>query len=103
ILVICLFYLRFADVYITHYSGTTDLWSRYNYPRAMLALFAIGWIGVTIRLVKKWYLEKEIQHRLEKEKLTVELQLLRSQLHPHFLFNTLNSLYAMTLERSTEA
>jgi len=103
ILAISLFYLRFADVYITHYSGVTSLWTRYNYPRAMLALFSIGWIAVTFRLVKKWYMEKEIQHRLEKEKLTVELQLLRSQLHPHFLFNTLNSLYAMTLERSAEA
>ena len=103
ILAISLCYLRFADVYIIHYSGDTRMWGRYNYPRAMLALFSTGWIAVTIRLVKKWYVEKEIQHRLEKEKLTVELQLLRSQLHPHFLFNTLNSLYAMTLERSAEA
>ncbi len=102
ILAIALTYLNFADVYITHYSGKKSLWP-YNWPRAMYALFSIGWIAVTIRLVKKWYVEKEIQHRLEKEKLTVELQLLRSQLHPHFLFNTLNSLYAMTLERSKEA
>jgi sensor histidine kinase YesM len=102
ILAIALTYLNFADVYITHYSGKKSLWP-YNWPRAMYALFSIGWIAVTIHLVKKWYVEKEIQHRLEKEKLTVELQLLRSQLHPHFLFNTLNSLYAMTLERSKEA
>jgi hypothetical protein len=103
IVVIALAYLRFADVYITHYSGTTSLWGPYNWPRALYALFGIGWIGVSIRLVKKWYVEKEIQDKLEKEKLTVELQLLRSQLHPHFLFNTLNSLYSMTLERSAEA
>ncbi len=67
------------------------------------SLFSVGWIAVTIRLVKYWYIEKETQHRLEKEKLTVELQLLRSQLHPHFLFNTLNSLYALTLESSKAA
>jgi len=103
ILAIALAYLRVADVYITHFSGTTSLWAPYNFPRAMLALFATGWIAVTIHLVRKWFAEKEIQHRLEKEKLTVELQLLRSQLHPHFLFNTLNSLYSMTLERSAEA
>ena len=102
ILAVALTYQNFADVYITHFSGKKSLWP-YNWPRAMYALFSIGWIAVTIRLVKKWYVEKEIQHRLEKEKLTVELQLLRSQLHPHFLFNTLNSLYAMTLERSQEA
>lgn len=103
ILAVSLTYGRFADVYLVHYSGNTRMWGPYNWPRAVWALFSIGWIAVTIRLVKKWYVEKEIQHRLEKEKLTVELQLLRSQLHPHFLFNTLNSLYAMTLERSAEA
>jgi hypothetical protein len=43
ILAISLAYLRFADVYITHYSGNTSMWGRYNYPRAMLALFSIGW------------------------------------------------------------
>ena len=102
ILLVALIYQNFADVYITHFSGKKTLWP-YNWPRATYALFSIGWIAVTIRLVKNWYVEKEIQYKLEKEKLTVELQLLRSQLHPHFLFNTLNSLYAMTLERSTEA
>jgi LytS/YehU family sensor histidine kinase len=103
ILAISVAYLRVADVYITHFSGSTSIWGPYNWPRVVYSLFSIGWIAVTIRLVKKWYVEKEIQHRLEKEKLTVELQLLRSQLHPHFLFNTLNSLYSMTLERSAEA
>jgi sensor histidine kinase YesM len=103
ILALSLFYLSFADVYITHFSGATRVWRPRGFPRETYALFSIGWIAVTIRLVRKWYVEKEIQHRLENEKLTVELQLLRSQLHPHFLFNTLNSLYAMTLERSEEA
>ena len=103
ILALSLLYLNFADVYITHFSGATRVWRPRAFPRETYALFSIGWIAVTIRLVKKWYVEKEIQNKLEKEKLTVELQLLRSQLHPHFLFNTLNSLYAMTLERSKEA
>lgn len=103
ILAVALFYMRFTDVYITHYSGARRMWGRYNYPRVAYSLFAIGWIAVTIRLVKKWYIEQEVQHRLEREKLTVELQLLKSQLHPHFLFNTLNSLYSMTLERSKDA
>ncbi len=103
ILAIALFYMRFADVYIIHYSHSTRLWMPGMFPRVIYSLFSVGWIAVTIRLVKYWYIEKETQHRLEKEKLTVELQLLRSQLHPHFLFNTLNSLYALTLERSKEA
>jgi len=37
---------------------------------------------------------------LEKESLQSELKFLRSQINPHFLFNTLNSLYALTLKKS---
>jgi sensor histidine kinase YesM len=98
-----LFYLRVADVYLLHYSGVRKLWVLSNFPRSISALFSIGWIAVSIKLVKWWYFEKEIQQKLEKEKLIVELQLLKSQLHPHFLFNTLNSLYSLTLEQSRQA
>src|ERR1700753_2576381 len=92
ILSVSLFYMRLADVYFIHYSGSDRLWLPRNFARSIFAIFSVGWIAVTIKLVKYWYLEKEVQQRLEKEKLIVELQLLKSQLHPHFLFNTLNSL-----------
>jgi len=102
ILSIALLYLRIADVYFLHYSGHTELWLPENFPHSLYALFSIGWAAVTIKLVKKWYREKEKQQQLEKEKLVVELQLLKSQLHPHFLFNTLNSLYSFSLEKSEQ-
>ncbi|HMH31947.1 MAG TPA: histidine kinase, partial [Puia sp.] len=98
-----LFCLRLSDVYLTHYSGSGSLWMPRGFPRSIFALFSVGWIAASIKLVKYWYQEKEIQQRLEKEKLTVELQLLKSQLHPHFLFNTLNNLYSLTLESSSFA
>ena len=40
---------------------------------------------------------------LEKEKLEAELKFLKSQVHPHFLFNTLNNLYSLTLQKSDNA
>lgn len=41
--------------------------------------------------------------QLSKEKANAELRLLKAQIHPHFLFNTLNNLYTLTLEKSDEA
>lgn len=41
--------------------------------------------------------------RLSKEKARAELSLLKAQIHPHFLFNTLNNLYTLTLEKSDDA
>ena len=103
ILAVALLYSRIADVYLLHYSGWDTIWVVSNFPRTIFALFSVGWIAVTIKLVKYWYIEKEAQERLEREKLIVELQLLKSQLHPHFLFNTLNSLYSLTLEQSPQS
>jgi len=41
--------------------------------------------------------------KLQKEKLQLELNALKAQIHPHFLFNTLNNLYSLTLKNSEKA
>lgn len=41
--------------------------------------------------------------KAEQQQTTTELQLLQQQINPHFLFNTLNNLYAMTLTKSDDA
>ena len=61
-----------------------------------------GFAGA-IKLTKYWYTKERQNQKLESEKLRAELQLLKSQVHPHFLFNTLNNLYSLTLEQSGKA
>lgn len=53
----------------------------------------VVWIALAIKFFKMWY-EKQ------QAALEAELGLLKGQLHPHFLFNTLNNLYALTLSKS---
>jgi sensor histidine kinase YesM len=56
-----------------------------------------------LKLIKHWYETEKIARSLEHEKLEAELKFLKTQLHPHFLFNTLNNLYALTLKKSDHA
>jgi histidine kinase len=49
-------------------------------------------IAVGIKLAKKWYLEQTENERLAREKISRELQLLKTQLHPRFLFHSLHTI-----------
>ena len=50
-------------------------------------------LGVSggIKLTKKWYLDQKENERMAKEKISRELQLLKTQLHPRFLFHSLHT------------
>jgi sensor histidine kinase YesM len=58
---------------------------------------------VAIKLVKYWYFKKIEAEQLKQAHLKAELELLKGQLHPHFLFNTLNNLYGLIIQQSKEA
>jgi two-component system, LytTR family, sensor kinase len=51
--------------------------------------------GMSVKLAKNWIQEKRKQQVLEKEKLETELKFLKSQFNPHFLFNTINSIFVL--------
>ena len=63
--------------------------------------FIVG-IAFTIKIVKKWLEQQEEKHEMEKQNLKTELNLLKVQLNPHFLFNTMNNLYSLSLEKSSK-
>lgn len=56
-----------------------------------------------LRLAGDYLREREDRRELEKQHLRTELALLKTQLHPHFLFNTLNNIYSLTLNCSPQA
>jgi len=54
-------------------------------------------VMLAIKFLKVWYIKQEENVALTRENAVAELQLLKAQVHPHFLFNTLNNLYGLAL------
>ncbi|TDQ31050.1 sensor histidine kinase [Zeaxanthinibacter enoshimensis] len=70
---------------------------------AMLGeLYVISFV-TAIKITIDWLRENSKFHALEKRQLSTELQLLKTQVSPHFFFNTLNNIYSLTLEQSPKA
>lgn len=60
-------------------------------------------ITMTLMFFKQWFEKERLTDRLEKLNIETELKYLKSQINPHFLFNSLNSVYALTLSKSDKA
>ena len=74
-----------------------------KFGRSSFALFFTAGLAVAIKLSKEWFRQREHALKAENERVRLELESLRSQIHPHFLFNTLNNLYSLTLTSSASA
>lgn len=53
-------------------------------------------IGTSITAIQKWQADKQLHLALQQEKTSSELSFLKAQINPHFFFNTLNNIYALT-------
>ena len=65
-------------------------------------LYVVTFVSA-IKLLIDWSIEKQRNEDLAKLQLSTELKYLRTQIQPHFFFNTLNNLYALTLIKSDNA
>ncbi len=52
-------------------------------------------LAMSIKLTKNWIQAKRREQLLKEEKLETELKFLKSQFNPHFLFNTINSIFVL--------
>ena len=63
----------------------------------------LTWLFV-LKIIFSWFFEQWKQMKqLKNEKINTELMHLKSQMNPHFFFNTLNNLYGLTREKSDDA
>lgn len=87
----------FADM-IDFKMGAKNPWA----PVSFLTLSTMAGYASMIVLFKSWMKKQKDFLLAEKEKTYAELQLLKAQVHPHFLFNTLNNIYSFSLENSAK-
>lgn len=81
----------------------TNPWLVHKIIKYTISLNTVLLLTTGVKLLKIWYKDKQVAKLLEKEKLEAELKFLKGQIHPHFLFNTLNNLYALTLKKDEHA
>ncbi|MBT1712637.1 histidine kinase, partial [Fulvivirgaceae bacterium PWU5] len=66
--------------------------SFYIVELSVVTLFISGFIAM-LKFVADWFDLVAHKKEVETERLTAELNFLKAQINPHFLFNTLNNLY----------
>jgi sensor histidine kinase YesM len=67
-----------------------------------IAVFYVAF-SVALQLSREWYGQRELIRKIEIEKLNTELEYLKAQINPHFLFNSINTIYFQIDKHNTTA
>ncbi len=102
--------LAYYIIYPMFYPDATAV-PLFYLPKILIMIFSIySLVGIitSFHLIRHWYRNQQAaqefersRQALENEMLEAKLKFLKSQINPHFLFNTLNNLYVLALDQST--
>lgn len=89
------------DVYVCDCAREVDFLHStfYNFS---IVLFYLAFAGA-LYLSKQWYAQRELLQQIRLEKLNSELDYLKAQMNPHFLFNSINTIFFQINKENTEA
>jgi two-component system LytT family sensor kinase len=105
---ICMSLLSFLNIALHHwyalagtkvYAASGQFNSR-NFAGQMLNSFYLVGLVTGLKFSKDWMLQQQKLQEKDRQQVATELSFLKSQIHPHFFFNTLNNLYSLTLQKS---
>ncbi len=73
----------------------------YYMGSVFVSIFFI-FLSTALKFMMDWFVNEKVKSNLENEKLTAELAFLKSQINPHFLFNSLNNIYSLAYQKSAK-
>jgi two-component system, LytTR family, sensor kinase len=88
----------YKEVLMREYGHTVDFFA-YFWSTVFVSLIFI-FMSIALKFGVDWFTNERIQRDLENQRLSAELSFLKSQINPHFLFNSLNSIYSLAYQRS---
>jgi len=88
----------FKDIVLMRKSQNVGFW-QYLISTGFTSVIFI-FLSAALKFTVDWFLNERIQRDLENQRLSAELSFLKSQINPHFLFNSLNSIYSLAYQKS---
>ena len=89
--------------YLMHSPPKVMEWVPYWFSNNLRLSIVYSIYALLIKLAIDWYESQKFKAELILQKQASELALLRSQVNPHFLFNTLNNIYSLVYQKSDDA
>jgi two-component system, LytTR family, sensor kinase len=93
---------QLQQYFFKNYFETSETLSKTLYHFTLNTFSIIRYLVVTvfIAFAREWLLKTFLENEQKTERAKSEINFLRSQLNPHFLFNTLNNIYGLVLKQS---
>ena len=85
--------------YILIHDGKQTPFLTYVISSGLTNIFFL-FLSTALKFGVDWFLNERVQRDLENQRLSAELAFLKSQINPHFLFNSLNSIYSLAYQKS---
>ncbi len=89
-------YTRMGSPFFVH---TGDFDGRNFAGQVLNSIYLLG-LATAVKFGKDWMAQRQQLQENQRQQVATELAFLKSQINPHFFFNTLNNLYSLTLQKS---